>query len=97
MPQQLADDREARLVGGTEKLESELKARDREQKFWCLATTAEANFGLGDFVSYSRAHADAVAASHATWMVESMDGQIDKLKTLLTRRGHLLDPPWRAH
>ena len=89
-------EREARQVGGMEKLESELKARDREQKFWCLATAAEANFGLGDFVRYTRAHADAVAASHATWMVESMDGQIDRLKTLLTRRGHLLGPPWRA-
>ena len=89
--------REARLAGGTEKLELELKSRDREQKFWCLATTAEAYFGLGDFVSYDRAHVDAVAASHATWMVESMDTQMGKLKNLLTRHGHLLDPPWRAH
>jgi len=89
-------EREARLMGSTEKLGSELKARDREQKFWCFATTAEANVGLGDFVGYTRARADALAASRATWMVETMDGQIDKLKTLLTRRGHLLDPPWRA-
>ena len=90
-------ERQARLVGGTERLESEFKSRDHEQKFWCLATTAEANFGLGDFVSYDRAHVDAVAASHATWMVESMDTQIGRLKTLLVRHGHLLDPPWRAH
>jgi hypothetical protein len=54
-------EREARLVGGTLQLESELKSRDHQQKFWCLATTAEANFGLGDFVSYDRAHLDAVA------------------------------------
>ena len=90
-------ERQARLVGGTERLESEFKSRDHEQKFWCLATTAEANFGLGDFVIYDRAHVDAVAASHATWMVESMDTQIGRLKTLLVRHGHLLDPPWRAH
>jgi hypothetical protein len=88
--------REARVADATQKLESELKARDREQKFWCLATSAEASFGLGDFAAYTQARAAAVTASHATWMVQTMDGQIDKLKTLLTRRGHLLDPPRRA-
>jgi hypothetical protein len=88
--------REARVADGTEKLEKELKARDREQKFWCLATSAEASFGLGDFAAYTQARADAAAASHAGWMVETMDGQIDKLKALLTRHGRLLDPPWRA-
>lgn len=89
-------EREARLSGGGEKLQSELQARDHEQKFWCLATSAEASFGLGDFKKYEQTRADAVAASHATWMVETMDGQIDKLKSLLTRRGHLLEPPWRV-
>src|SRR5262245_15462989 len=88
--------REARIADGTQKLESEVKARDREQKFWGLATSAEANFGLGDFAKYAQARTDAVAASRANWMVQTMDGQIDKLKALLTRRGQLLDPPWRA-
>jgi hypothetical protein len=89
-------ERQAQPSDGGEKLRSELQARDQEQKFWCLATSAEASFGLGDFKKYEQTRADAVAASHATWMVETVDGQIDKLKSLLTRYGHLLDPPWRA-
>ena len=87
--------REARMKAGTGELQSELKARDRDQKFWCLATKAEANFGLGDFDAYASARSEAVAASHPKWMVQSLDGQIEKLRQLLTRRGHLLDPPWR--
>jgi hypothetical protein len=86
--------REARLLGGTGAVT--LQPRDRDQKFWCLATVAEANFGLGDFAKHTQARADAVADSHAGWMVQTMDGQIDKLKALLTRHGHLLDPPWQA-
>jgi hypothetical protein len=38
-----------------------------------------------------------VATSQAGWMVATMDEQIDKLKKLLTRRGELLDPPWRPN
>jgi hypothetical protein len=89
-------EREAQPSDGGGKLRSELQARDHEQKFWCLATSAEASFGLGDFKKYEQTRADAVAASHATWMVETMDGQIGKLKNLLIRHGRLLDSPWQA-
>jgi hypothetical protein len=89
-------EREAQPSDGGGKLRSELQARDHEQKFWRLATSAEASFGLGDFKKYEQTRADAVAASHATWMVETMDGQIGKLKNLLIRHGRLLDPPWQA-
>jgi hypothetical protein len=51
---------------------------------------------LGDFEKYSQTRAEAVTASHAGWMVQTMDGQIGKLKGLLANHGHLLDPPWRA-
>jgi hypothetical protein len=88
--------REARLSDGAEKLDPELVATDRMVKFWLLAVSAEANFGLGDFTKYAQVRADAVAASRAGWMVQTMDGQIDKLQALLTRHGHLLNPPWRA-
>lgn len=87
---------EARVSDGAEKLDPKLVAIDLSSKFWLLATSAEANFGLGDFTKYAQVRADAVAASDAGWMVQAMDAQIDQLQTLLTRHGHLLDPPWRA-
>jgi hypothetical protein len=86
-------ERETRVPDEAEKLG--WGARYREQRFWCLASVAEAYFGMGDFSRYAQARADAVAASHATWMVETVDGQIFKLKDLLTRHGQLLEPPWR--
>jgi hypothetical protein len=88
--------REKRLQGEPAKLESELRARDREQQFWCLATKAEASFGLAAFEEFDRARTAAIAASHASWMIETMDKQIGSLKALLTRHGHLLNPLWRA-
>jgi hypothetical protein len=88
--------REKRLQGQPAKLESELRARDREQQFWCLATKAEASFGLAAFEEFDRARTAAIAASHASWMIETMDKQIGSLKALLTRHGHLLNPLWRA-
>ena len=78
-----------------DKLASEILSRERERKFWCLATKAEANFGLGAFDEYKLARNAAIVASHANWMVETMDRQIEKLGTLLASRGNLLDPPWR--
>jgi hypothetical protein len=94
----LADiaDREKGLQNQAETLESELRARDRERKFWCLATLTEAHFGLGAFEEYRKARESAVALGKAGWMVESMNKQICNLKILLNRHGHLLDPPWRA-
>ena len=89
-------EREERLKNQAETLESELRARDRERKFWCLATLAEAHFGLGVFEEYRKARESAVALGKASWMIESMDKQIGKLKELLNRHGPLLDPPWRA-
>jgi hypothetical protein len=90
-------ERENRLQNQAEALESELRARDREQKFWCLATLAEAHFGLGAFEEYRKARESAVALGKASWMIESTDKQIGNLKNLLNRHGHLLDPPWRGH
>jgi hypothetical protein len=89
-------EREERLKNRAEVLESELRARNRERKFWCLATLAEAHFGLGAFEEYRKARETAVALGEACPMTESMDKQISYLKHLLSRHGPLLDPPWHA-
>jgi tetratricopeptide (TPR) repeat protein len=75
-------------------LKQEQTARDREAKFWCLATKAEAMFGLGDLDGFARARAEAEAVPHAGWMMESFDGQIGRLRALMEAHGHLLAPPW---
>jgi hypothetical protein len=59
-------EREKRLKNRVEKLESELRARDRERKFWCLATLSEAHFGLGVFEEYRKARESAVAPGKAS-------------------------------
>ncbi len=73
-------------------------ARDREQEFWCLATKAEAQFGIGEPEAYAatRAEAEGLDPPPAGWMIESFDGQIIRLRSLLEKHGHLLDPPWRG-
>jgi hypothetical protein len=67
-------------------------ARDTEQEFWCLATMTEAYFGLGDRDASEDARAAALAIEHADWMVETLDAQIGRLRRLLEKHGHLLNP-----
>src|SRR4030095_11146941 len=47
-------ERESRVGPNGDSLRVDQKARDREQKFWCLATRAEAYFGLGQLDDYER-------------------------------------------
>jgi hypothetical protein len=70
-------------------------ARDAEQEFWCLATKAEAHFGLGQFSEYERTRAEARGVRHAGWMLDTFDTQIRRLRDLLAKHGQLLNPPWR--
>lgn len=65
-------------------------ARALEQEFWFLATKAEGHFGLGDMAGFEAARAEAVTLNPPAWMLETLDGQIARLKDLLDRRGHLL-------
>ena len=88
--------REGRVVAKPDKIKEEQEARDREQKFWCLATKAEAHFGLGELDDYERTRSEAQALVPAAWMMESFDQQIGRLRGLLEKHGHLLDPPWQA-
>ena len=74
----------------------EQRARDHEQEFWCLATKAEAHFGIGEMDSYTRTRAEAQGLDPAPvmWMMTTFDEQIGRLRKLLEKQGHLLNPPW---
>lgn len=77
-----------------DQLNKAIRAGDLAQKFWCLATTGEALFGLGDLKGYEAARAEAEAVPHAQWMMDSFDGQISRLRRLMEKHGSLLDPRW---
>ncbi len=53
---------------------------DKEQLFWILINRAEACFGLDDMDGYNKALSDAQNAEHESWMMDSLNEQIDKLK-----------------
>lgn len=86
--------REQRTVLKADQVKQDQEARDREQKFWCLATKAEAHIGLGQFDEYDNTRAEAQAIPHAAWMFETMEQQIGRLSTLLEKYGNLVQPPW---
>ena len=90
--------RDARCFSTACELNTEIRNRDWEAHFWCLATQAEAYFGLGLHVKYAeaRAKAETLTPSPAGWMLESFDGQIARLRELLDRQGHLLSPAWTS-
>jgi hypothetical protein len=71
---------------------------DRERKFWCLATKAEAHFGLGELDAFSQARNAAKSYAEANrladWMMGSFLTQIGRLQALLDKHGDVLNPPW---
>jgi tetratricopeptide repeat protein len=79
---------------GSAAVKEDQKALDRDQEFWCLATKAEAHFGLGEMAAYQQARSAVQALEHADWMMDTFNGQIERLGSLLKAHGHLLNPPW---
>jgi tetratricopeptide (TPR) repeat protein len=65
-----------------------------EIKFWICVNRAEAYFGLGEFDKYRQAVEEAKAIPHQQWMMESFEDQMGRLRSLLEKNGHLLNPPW---
>jgi hypothetical protein len=54
-----------------------------EQKYWVLATMAEAYLGVGDESNADKSLRDAAAVASSDWMKESTTEQINKLRALL--------------
>jgi hypothetical protein len=85
--------RETRAVQ-QDALHQSQRERDKEQKFWSLATKAEAYFGLGEFDLYQQTLAAVEESQGHDWMMETFKEQIGRLRALLEKHGHLLNPPW---
>ncbi len=68
---------------------------ENDQRFWILVNKAEAHFGLGEMEAYRAAVEEAKAMPHEPWMMESFNDQVIKLKAVLAKHGHLLQPPWK--
>jgi hypothetical protein len=77
-----------------DKLQQEHNERQQAQRFWCLATKAEAHLGLGQMKDFERTRAEINALEPADWMRQTFEDQITRLRELLVSHGHLLDPPW---
>lgn len=58
-------------------------ARHREERYWLLATLAEAALGLGEATETARWRAEAMAFAPNLWEHESTGQQLDRLENLL--------------
>lgn len=54
-----------------------------DERYWWLATMAEAYLGVGDEANAQRKFEEAAATASASWMKESTREQMDKLRRLL--------------
>jgi len=89
--------REQRKTGDDGENKEMLKQQsyNNEQKFWVFVNKAEAHFALGEFDEYQKAVDAAKLIEHKPWMIESFEEQVAKLRILLERNGHLLNPSWK--
>jgi tetratricopeptide (TPR) repeat protein len=72
------------------------KEEDNKQIFWILANKAECHYGLGDMEEYQKAFAKAQSVDHTEWMMKAHDDQHAKLRDLMKKYGHLLNPAWKG-
>jgi hypothetical protein len=89
------EERDPSLAAAPDEIKRERAENNRKQRFWCLATKAEAHLGLGEVEMFEPTRAEAIALQPADWMMRSFNEQVGKLRKVLQRHGHLLDPPWR--
>lgn len=68
---------------------------DSEQKVWICLNRAEAYFGLGEFEKFREAVDEAKKIPHEKWMMDSFLDQVERLRVLLKKLGHLRNPAWK--
>ncbi len=66
-----------------------------EQKFWILVNKAEALFGLGMLDASAQAYTEAQKIQHTEYMLKAYADQNAKLKAILQKHGHFLNPAWK--
>lgn len=66
-------------VADAESQPMERIADTSEQNFWILANKAEAHYGLGEMADFELARVAAARVPHDAWMLESFQGQIERL------------------
>jgi hypothetical protein len=87
---------EQRLATSSDRDTKEHQVRqDRDARYWCTASMAEAFFGLGRWEEYQQSRDDALALRPAEWMAASMEKHLATVRQPLEAYGHLLNPPWR--
>ena len=88
------EERQANDIEDNEGMQKQ-RADNNTQKFWVFVNKAEAHFALGEFEDYKRAVDFARLIEHKPWMMDSFEEQRAKLRILLERNGHLLNPAWK--
>lgn len=78
-----------------EKLTNDQLKSYEEQKFWILVNRAEAFYGLGMPDKSAEAFADAQKIEHTEYMLKAYTDQNAKLRSLMQKYGHLLNPAWK--
>lgn len=76
------------------RMASEQKLIENEQRFWILVNRAEAHFGLGNMIAYEEAKEQAEAVEHGIWMMKAFTDEVEKLRVLMKKYGHLLPGGW---
>ncbi|MBC7827807.1 MAG: DUF4071 domain-containing protein [Chitinophagaceae bacterium] len=88
------EDRESKDLEENEDIKRQ-RLFNAEKKFWICVNRAESYFGLGEFEKYNKAVEEAAAIPHQQWMMDSFTDQVARLRELLSKSGHLLNPAWR--
>jgi hypothetical protein len=70
------------------------EAEDNQEMFWIQVNKAECHYGLGEMKEYNEALAAAKKIEHTDWMMNAFDKQHIEMEALMTKHGHLLNPPW---
>ena len=87
---------EQRLAAATDSETKEHQVRqDFERRFWCVASIAGSNYGLGRWEEYRTARDEAMALQPADWMGATLEKYLRIIDGPLRRYGYLLSPPWR--
>lgn len=65
-------------------------------KFWIMANTAHAYYGLGQMDPAMEFYNAALKLPHEDWMLRTVNEDFNTLFEVLSKYDHLTDPPWKG-